>query len=345
VADRSAIEWTDATWNPIRALYATPDGPKTGWHCEHVSEGCRNCYAEGLNRWVGTGFDYKPGHLARPLAPFPGAAPRGDVSLFLDEKMLLAPLKWREPRRIFVGSMTDLFADFVIDAWLDRMFAVMALCPQHVFQVLTKRPERMRRWFDRYDAAHDHNRADMVADRVAALLGREGAAGAARVDERWRGWPLPNVWLGTSTENRAALLDRAGHLRKTPAAVRFFSCEPLLGDLGDVVLSDIDWVICGGESGPHARPMHPDWARSLRDQCAAAGVPFFFKQWGEWAPGENALDDRRYRTVHEWDGGWIDCADDWSVEKDHGPLLYRIGKRAAGRHLDGVLHDGMPVHG
>src|SRR5258708_16196189 len=126
MADRSAIEWTDATWTPIRART-----DNVGWHCEHVSEGCRNCYAEGINRRLGTGLSFKPA-----LKP----------ALFLDEKMLLAPLKWKKPRTIFVCSMTDLFADFVRDEWIDRMFAVMALCPQHRFQVLTKRAQRMREY-------------------------------------------------------------------------------------------------------------------------------------------------------------------------------------------------------
>src|SRR5712671_7902670 len=129
MGDKSAIEWTDATWTPIRAR----NHRGTGWHCEHVSDGCRNCYAEGFNRRLGTGLDFKPGY-------------RLYNEIFLDEKMLTLPLRWKKPRMIFVCSMTDLFADFVRDEWIDRMFAVMALCPQHRFQVLTKRAKRMREY-------------------------------------------------------------------------------------------------------------------------------------------------------------------------------------------------------
>src|SRR5258706_9709148 len=165
---KSDIEWTDASWTPIRAR--TPDG-KTGWHCEHASEECRFCYAEAFNRRLGTGLDFKPGH-------------RKDIEIFLDSRMLLFPLQWKRPRKIFVCSMTDLFADFVPDDFIDQMFAVMALSPRHTFQVLTKRPLRMR------DYLSDNNRTLHIA-RAGAGLG-----------DLWWGswlkpWPLPNVWLGT----------------------------------------------------------------------------------------------------------------------------------------------------
>jgi protein gp37 len=326
MADRSAIEWTDATWNPVRARRTVDGVERVGWHCEHVSEGCRNCYAERLNlagrsRFAGTKLAYKPSHLRTEQRP------QGEVEIFLDEKVLLKPLRWRAPRKIFVGSMTDVFADFVTDEMLDRMFAVMALCPQHVFQVLTKRPERMRRYLggprapgrvwaavdDLVDAWDD----GIIEIRQPTIDGNPKLPALAAQGASWGGdqpWPLRNVWLGTSIEDRAALIERAGHLRKTPAAVRFFSCEPLIGDLGDVILSDIDWVIGGGESGPKAREMKAAWIRSLRDQSAAAGVPFFFKQWGEFAPTS-------------------DC---------NGPYMMRVGKKAAGRLLDGVEHNAMP---
>ncbi|HEY1605596.1 MAG TPA: phage Gp37/Gp68 family protein [Allosphingosinicella sp.] len=326
MADRSAIEWTDASWNPIRARAITlqSDGSgkdRTGWHCEHVSEGCRNCYAEAFNRRLGTTFGYKPGNLKHRTRL---GDRRGEVTLFLDETMLLAPLRWRRPRKIFVGSMTDIFADFVPDEWLDRMFAVMALCPHHVFQLLTKRPERMRRYHERFERADWLGNLLDIMDELARGCGVSfGSSGFTR-------WPLPNVWLGTSIEDRPALLDRAGHLRKTPAAVRFFSCEPLLGDLGDVVLSDIDWIICGGESGADARPMHPDWARSLRDQCAAAGVPFFFKQWGEYRPCTESELKQACGATLVGDGLT-------------GAYMMRVGKKKAGRLLDGVEHNGMPA--
>ena len=359
MGEHSAIEWTDATWTPIRARFETLNGdeagePRIGWHCEHTSEGCRFCYAETMNRRLGTLLPFKPGH-------------RKDVDLFLDEKMLFAPLRWKRPRRIFVCSMTDLFADFVKDEWIDRMFAVMALCPQHVFQMLTKRPKRMRAWFERYDAAHDHNCADMVADSLRSMLDREYQDVAAH---RLHYWPLPNVWLGTSVEDQAAADARIPHLLPTPAAVRFLSCEPLLGpvDLSKIVLKEapagcsdqdawavepltgriapiirigpgeweldgggqrrgkIDWVIAGGESGKNARPSNPQWFRDLRDQCATADVPYFFKQWGEWV------------SVSEVEGPQTA----FHVLDDHRTVR-RVGKKKAGRLLDGVLHDGMPA--
>jgi hypothetical protein len=166
-----------------------------------------------------------------------------------------------------------------------------------------------------------------------------------------REMPLPNVHLGTSIEDRAALIERAGHLRKTPAAVRFFSCEPLLGDLGRVELSDIDWVICGGESGPGARPMHPDWARSLRDQCAAAGVPFFFKQIGQWGWPTPESHHADYAAAcngeRPWPGDLLLDRDGkqlpgTSVQVGSRVYIRNIGKKKAGRLLDGVEHDAMP---
>lgn len=341
MADGSAIEWTDATWNPIRArrtiMIEAGGAPppvgivQTGWHCEHASEGCRNCYAEGFNRRLGTKLTYKPGHLR--TAQRPG----GEVELFLDEKMLLLPLKWRAPRKIFVGSMTDIFADFVGAEMLDRMFAVMALCPQHVFQVLTKRPERMRRYVaNRFDTEYG---SDHICEAAESI----GIPDPCN-------WPqdIPNIWLGTSIEDRPNLLARAGHLRKTPAAVRFFSCEPLLGDLGDVVLSDIDWVICGGESGPHARPMHPDWARSLRDQCAFYGVPFFFKQWGSHSTiFDRDVEDPDWKRCAEIarlnpKGRWLNVAGGHGFHGARVVFTRPVDKKVAGRLLDGVEHNAMP---
>lgn len=335
MADKTNIEWTDASWTPIRAR-RRGDG-KTGWHCEHITTGCEHCYAERLNNRLGTGLPFKPGH-------------RRDIKIFLDEKMLLAPLRWRKPRVIFVCSMTDLFADFALDEWIDRVFAVMALAPQHTFQVLTKRAKRMREYLtpDRRDAwsrAGDplgdwaplspqeyYNQAH-IFESVPTLQGRRCISVFSR-------WPLPNVWLGISAERQQEADERIPHLLATPAAVRFVSAEPLLGpvdltnylvghelhgvdlsrDVGSKVgacigwTPPLNWVIAGGESGPRARPMHPDWARSLRDQCADAGVPFFLKQNGEYLMA--------------------------------GDAMLRVGKKAAGRLLDGREHNAMPsVHG
>ena len=225
MGSKSNIEWTDASWTPIRAMVATPDGPRFGWHCEHISEGCRNCYAESMNKRLGTGVEFKPGVLAH-VNKF--GEPRGEVSIFLDETMLLAPLRWKKPRRIFVCSMTDLFADFVPDAWIDRIFAVMALAPQHTFQLLTKRSKRMRE--------HCSNKSFIgrVAHQVLEMK-RHGVISAAIGDETIArlhfGEALPNLWLGVSAEDQTRADERIPDLLATPAAVRFVSAEPLLGPI------------------------------------------------------------------------------------------------------------------
>lgn len=375
MADRSAIEWTDATWNPIRAR--SPQTGKTGWHCEHASEGCRNCYAERLNMKRGTSggtrFAYKPGHLAS-----------GAVEVFLDDATLFKPLRWRKGRTIFVCSMTDLFADFVSDEWLDKIFAVIMLCPQHRFLVLTKRADRMRayvtRWYQRRFTEGPRGGEGLLGVTDAMLTAApeidvQANARAAAPYQR-------NLWLGVSVEDQEMANKRLPHLLETPAAVRFLSCEPLLGALDltwiefgnarggkecwDALdlhgLSEgatgcravIDWVICGGESGKDARPMHPRWARSLRDQCASADVPFFFKQWGEWGPDGGPPDGRPDKAFE----GSIPCAvlvdgtfqqfANWiqppiELCSGHGEWVYRFGKRNTGRLLDGALHDEMPA--
>jgi protein gp37 len=364
VSDNSKIEWTDASWNPIRARDRATG--KLGRFCAHVSPGCANCYAEPINRRLGTGVDYKPGLRDR-------------LEIFLDEAALAKPLAWRRPRKIFVCSMSDLFGAFVDDATIDRVFAVMALCPQHVFQVLTKRPERMRAYLSETE------------DREREFaIGREINATAKRLhphDEMKAYWldfyayggckpllPLPNVWLGVSVEDQARADERIPVLLDTPAAIRWISAEPLLGpvDLRRWLMIDwqcgycrrfyhgaymsrcpdccrdhgwsgshpfngrhngrhrdrgsgLDWVVVGGESGPRARPMHPDWARSLRDQCAAADVPFLFKQWGEWV----SVSEVEGRGPHH--------------RFPEGATVRRVGKKSAGRTLDGVLHDDFPA--
>lgn len=305
----SKIEWTDATWNPIRARNL--ETGRSGHYCVHVSEGCRNCYAERMQPRFGNPVQYR-------------AQDRAKVELYLDRDTLAAPLKWKKPRDIFVCSMTDLFLEHHSDAWIDAVLAVMALCPQHRFQVLTKRSARMR------DYMAAPRRAFAVADVMADIDDTHGTRSGARfaID-----WSLPNLWLGVSIEDRLRGVERAWNLALTPAAVRFWSVEPLLEDLGDLTpmcLRDtidgarraVDWVICGGESGPNARPMHPDWARSIRDQCVSAGVPFFFKQWGEFVP------------VGHIDRGEATDPNEFAWQ--------RVGKKRAGRMLDGRTWDEMP---
>jgi protein gp37 len=220
MGEKTGIEWTDSTWNPIRARNLATG--KIGWHCEHVSDGCKHCYSESMNRRLGTGLGFKPGH-------------RSDVEIFLDEKILLAPLRWKTPRRIFVNSMSDTFAEFVKDEWLDRMFAVMALAPQHMFQVLTKRPERMREYMttpvqgswagrvtrvDPDGTAHpEWDAAWRVRSVLVDILPKVPAAAlndaTAYLDELYGEdgcdgfmprWPLPNVWLGVSAEDCSGII-------------------------------------------------------------------------------------------------------------------------------------------
>ncbi len=269
---RGGIAWTEETLNPIRARHRATG--KIGWYCQRVSDGCKHCYAATMNEWRGNGVDYTVPALK-------------DVELFLDAKILDAPLRWRRPRRVFLCSMTDLFADFVPDEWIDRIFAVMALCPQHTFQVLTKRPERLQAFFkDGWEGvfygyedtpeyrrvAHDGNSGNKewsqeAADRVSA---------ARRTID---GSPLPNVWLGVSVESRD-YLGRLDLLCRVPAAVRFVSFEPLLEDLGDVDLAGINQAIYGGEAGPKARPCDLAWIRRGIACCQRSGTAAFVKQLG-----------------------------------------------------------------
>lgn len=499
MADKSNIEWTDATWNPIVG-------------CSIKSPGCANCYAMPMAKRIeamGGAPQYRGlTKTVKGKAVFTGKVARAP------DHILTQPLRWKRGRRIFVNSMGDLFHENVPDEWIDKVFAVMALAPQHTMQVLTKRSARMRAymndphtpyrvakamdgvlvdldhdpverwaaipgyagyeasthgairsssgplatginplhereqvtlwnggasrtWFvhalvlmahrglppEGHEARHrngdrndnrlanllwgtrSENQADKVRhgsiggpqkltlEQVSSIREARAAGGVTQHDiadqygisrslvsmiesgSVWPypiSWPLKSVWLGVSTERQQEADERIPDLLATPAAVRFISAEPLLGPLdiarylhdSDCRLFNesvctcsaprevsLDWVILGGESGPGARPMHPDWARSLRDQCAAAGVPFFFKQWGEWVPQVGGVDGWTIddnpeisRFDHrDWDGDrygdpyrpmWCDDRDDDTVS--------RVGKKRAGRLLDGVEHNGMP---
>lgn len=239
MGDNSAIEWTDATWNPT-----------TG--CDQVSPGCDNCYALTLAKRLKAMGQQKYQRDGDPRTSGPG------FGLTIHEDTLETPHRWRKPRRVFVNSMSDLFHPRVPEGFIRRVFHVMADTPRHQYQVLTKRPKR----------------AAALADQLP--------------------WPS-NIWLGTSIESNA-YVSRADELRHVPAAVRFVSLEPLLGPLPDLELDGIHWVIVGGESGPGARPMEPEWVRRIRDRTVAAGVPFFFKQWGGRTPksGGRELDGRTW---------------------------------------------------
>jgi len=280
MSDGTKIQWTDATWTVTRG-------------CSRVSLGCGGCYAERMaHRFSGKGMPFEG--LTRPTKD----GPRWTGDLRLVPEALDLPMRWRKPRRIFVNSMSDLFHPEVPDKFISAVFGVMAVCPQHTFQVLTKRPERMAAWFARQARFVATLQAQYVADGMpqqpdahwyACQTVGEAESALARdlvpeeVDEgddlSGFGWPLPNVWLGSSIENRAALA-RLDHLRATPAALRFLSLEPLLEDLGEIDLTGIGWVIVGGESGPGARPCDLAWIRSIVRQCREAQVPCFVKQLG-----------------------------------------------------------------
>lgn len=354
MAVKSSIEWTDSTWNPV-----------TG--CSKVSAGCKHCYA--AREWP---------RMTKLVQAYAG---RDFTDVRTHADRLEQPLRWKKPRRIFVNSMSDLFHPDIHDDFIGMCFRTMARAPQHTFQVLTKRAERMR-------SLLTHPKMRGYVERVTPQ------------------WPLPNVWLGVSVEDQPTADERIPRLLDTPAAVRWISAEPLLGpvDLARVGYQEdqgadiggwehcsaigmwgnaltgewfsaertgetffgversfqiggrLDWVVAGGESGPKARPMHPAWVRSLRDQCAAAGVPFLFKQWGEWVPrsgcyhtfedGRSCADidpgATRWASIRLTERGLngrelanVDGAGDEAY-------MQLVGKKMAGRLLDGVLHGAYP---
>jgi protein gp37 len=296
MGDKSKIAWTDSTWTIV-----------TG--CSRVSEACRHCYAEELSlRYGWTKQPWTAGNAAENVK--------------CHEDRLGWPLKWREGKRIFVTSMGDLFHDEVPEAFILRVFGIMAATPRHTYQVLTKRPQRMAELLSKWTALEV---SDAGRSTLAFLKHREAEYEAARRCV----WPLPNVWCGTTVEDQKNADERIPHLLRVPAAVRFLSVEPMLGpvDLTRVVYDGVcaidalrglhgwpsphttcervGWVIVGGESGRHARPMAMEWARELRDQCAAAGVAFFFKQDSARLPGQRPYlveEDGRRLAYHQFPG-------------------------------------------
>lgn len=273
---KSKIEWTDRTWNPV-----------TG--CTKVSPGCANCYAESFAIRMKGRFGY----------------PYDDpFKVTFHPERMDEPFRWKKPSKVFVCSMSDLFHEDVELERIEDIITVIKMCPQHIFQILTKRPERLL----------------LMLDFVHKLP--------------------DNMWIGVSVENQQTADERIPILLQVPAAVRFVSCEPLLGAihfsktwrlLPDDCTEKLNWVIAGGESGPGARPMHPDWARSLRDQCQAACVPFFFKQWGEYINPQNikGMDYQRFKSYFPFG------------PKD-GQIMLKTGKKAAGRLLDGREWNEFP---
>lgn len=362
MAETTHIEWTDATWNII-----------TG--CTLVDEGCRHCYAARL---AATRLTHHPSRQGLARLNAQGEAKfTGEVRF--NDQWLNQPLRWTKPRRIFVCAHGDLFHESVPDEWIDKVFAIMALAPQHTFQVLTKRPDRIRRYLAAPIGGTTRS------NWITAAIGQQTGQSSVKPFT----WPLTNVWLGTSISDQPSADLRIPDLLATPAAVRFLSAEPLLGPVDlwrwigvhqhpdnnvvdplvrdaieamikaarqkyreDTGSSSIDWIIVGGESGPKARPMHPDWARSLRDQCTTAGAAFFFKQWGEWVSGlqmagvtaissapakDGNFAHPHRRRVH---GGELDGEFFEGLPDQHN--IIRTGKARAGRLLDGQEWSQMP---
>ena len=323
----SNIEWTDETWNPL-----------TG--CTRVSPGCDHCYAVRMTRRLaGMGQTKYAGLTTRKHF-------NGKVKTHDDE--LRRPFHWRRPRMVFVNSMSDLFHKDVPETFIVKVFATMWDCQWHTFQVLTKRPERMlelmssQTFVDDVGIAAWHQLNQIDAVKAALVTDAEIVTDLRSI------WPLPNVWLGTSIET-VDYLKRIERLRDVPAAVHFLSIEPLLEPLPSIDLSGIGWVIVGGESGPGARRMHPVWARLIRSQCLANGVPFFFKQWGKWLPGVVQpglwIDFQNGELGAHSRHGIFDAAGNRLDESriQPGKTVYTpVGKKKAGRLLDGREWNGMP---
>lgn len=385
---KTGIEWCDRTWNPVRG-------------CSRVSAGCDHCYAEGIaTRFSGPGLAFEG--FARSVH----GAPHWTGRVELDEAALDEPLRWRKPAAIFANSMSDLFHKALPDEAIDRVFAVMALCPQHTFLVLTKRPQRMAAYLEHPEtpyrledtpeglqASHHATSGDLPYETPTALrLGAQAEKGLAAID-RWQfGIPLRNIYLGASVEDQATADARVPHLLRLAALgwPVWASYEPALGpvdwtsirhqlagksfELLDALRCQdpldkghsrgrLSAIVAGGESGRGARPPHPDWFRTTRDQCAAAGVPFHFKQWGAWTevlPEEKSLRTvgaaGSYRPVEArfvrrgdallWrDGSRHILGAGLSAPGEfEGPAtpMRRVGKAFAGRLLDGRTHDDLP---
>jgi protein gp37 len=329
MAETTGIAWTESTWSPI-----------TG--CERCSPGCAHCYAEQL---TATRLAHQPKYLGLAVVTPSGEAHwTGEVRCHEDE--LTKPLHWKKPRMIFVNSMSDTFHKDVPDEFIAAIFGIMAAAPQHTFQVLTKRAERLPRWFAWHaEQTEGRYRLPAIIEHAAATLRKAGDSqtadrlcGAANRAVGKDNWPLPNVWLGVSVENQEWADERIPHLLATPAAVRFLSCEPLLGPVDvtairrtqaegfmrplDGRFNRVHWVIAGGESGSEARPCHVEWVRSLVRQCKDAGVACFVKQLGS-------------RPVCRFDGDdagpdGFDASDYLSLDGDPALCVPRLSDRKGG---------------
>lgn len=309
---KTGISWTDMTLNPTVG-------------CSLMSPGCTNCYAMKLaHRW--SGVDGPVGRLYGGLTEVANnGEPVWTGVVRVSEKALLEPLSMRRGKLIFVNSMSDIFHPALALSDVARIWAVTALATQHTFQVLTKRPDRMRDWLN-----------DPATPGVV-----EAEMGKIRPGAGLQGWPLENVWIGTSVEDQKRANERIPILAEAKAAVRFLSVEPLLGPVSlamavdSKVLARLHWVIVGGESGPGARPMHPDWPRALRDECRRRRLRFFFKQVGTWGLPQPGI---KRRTIGVMPDGR--CV---AVGTAGATTLAKLGAELAGELLDGRLHQRFPA--
>jgi protein gp37 len=321
----SKIEWThrpgtkSEVWNPT-----------TG--CDKVSQGCKNCYAEIMHKRL-RGMGQK-----KYQQPFLG-------HLTMHDNELLKPLSWGKPRTVFVNSMSDLFHKDVSDAFLDKVFAVMVICHEHTFQILTKRADRMCEYFsvgktvlvERWaNAIHELGVTDKSEDPDIAHCWVHNMC-----EEQW---PRPNIWLGVSAEDQPTFDERHYHLSKVPAYVRFISYEPALGPIIIPKSPAFSWLICGGESGHKARPAHPDWFRSVRDQCKTAGVNFFFKQHGAWTHAMPKPSGTTGAYCIFYNHGQFVKLGYYPRQFTAfgGVILEKVGKKESGNVLDGKQHLEFP---
>lgn len=329
---KTKIDWADMVWNPV-----------TG--CSKISEGCQNCYAERMSKRL---------QLMAPKKYSQG------FSVKCHPEALQEPLKIKKPQRIFVCSMGDLFHDDVPFEFIAQVYGIMSICKQHTFIVLTKRPQKaleFYQWCEKRQQELYKEPADqniyleyLPGEIVGPYTEKYG-------DESPDEIPLNNVWLGVTAENQTRADERIPILLQIPATVRFVSIEPMLSEIdlqylcfngadGFGSLPDLDWVICGGETGPGARPMHPDWVRFLRDQCAAANVPLFFKQWGAWITVyDRDKDDPDWRNCPEDKGPnkrYLNLAGGHGFHGERVVFVNRVETKAAGRMLDGKEHREFP---
>lgn len=337
MAHGTAIEWTHipgfkgVTWNPVAG-------------CSKVSEGCRNCYAIRDAHRLGGNPNPKISSVYSDLTVVENGSPNWTGKVRVLDQRLEQPLHWKNPRAVFVNSMSDLFHEEIPNEFIAKVLMVASVCPEHIFMILTKRAKRMAEFFESPDPSAAEWIYDIAPERALAF--------ANQPDE-----PPPNIWLGVSAEDQATANERIPFLLEAPASRRFVSLEPLLGEIdltkifpedvgGDLPINvltpfdphsgigHLDWIIFGGESGDDARPLHPNYPRKLRDQGIAAGIPIFFKQWGEHLPSSCLPAERN---------AILALNENLTHLAAHGETFWKVGKKAAGSLLDGKHWQEFPT--